>query len=400
VLLCLGALLLGGASPPKWTGERLYSIGRFKPADVLALSDAGLEQDVQDYLRTWDVTDVERIIDASQRQPVWSSDGGRPTALSRPERIALLLALHAAFMGGEADILVPTPSGSVPVSIYWDDERKVSIQPGPAFRPHAWAATAEQVAQRHGVARPVNRDARWNPRTLAIVDRALGMLSSEELVLIKDLKLIRKRDGGIHRAQYGRSNAGAALYIYDTAFANEDQAFVGDPSAPLPNSFYVLLHELGHAIADAKVCELTVGQFAAHGAYAKAVEQENALIAHFNSRRKTGAEEELQPMSVKIDQLRAITKEKRAEWSTLTERLDRIDVDRSSVGQRVELAFAEVLPPAKAPTKYGRRNAVESFADSYSLFKTDPAALARVSPEALAWFKSGEYLRLAVQPLE
>jgi hypothetical protein len=399
--LGLSALLLCGAAPPKWTGEHLYSIGVFKPADVLALTDARLEEHVQGYLRTWGITELERIVDGDQRQPVWSSEGEKPTALSRPERIALLLDLRAGLMGGETDILVETRGGRVPVSIYWDHERRVSIKPGRAFAPPAWTATAAQVQQRHGVAQPVDGDAQWNGRTLAILDRTLALLTPEEHALVKDLKFIRKREGGTHRAQYGRSGKeGGALYLYDTAFTNEDQAFVGDPSAPLPDSFYVVLHELGHAIADARVRALAVARAAGYDAYSAASDQANAMVAEFNARRKTGSPEELSSISAKIDQLHAAAEAKRQQWKGMTALLDRVDVDRENIGQRVERAFAKVLAPANAPTKYGRKNAVEAFAESYALFKTDPAALGRVSPEALAWFKAGEHLRLASQPLE
>ena len=56
-------------------------------------------------------------------------------------------------------------------------------------------------------------------------------------------------------------------------------------------------------------------------------------------------------------------------------------------------------PRRQWPTTWST-NAHESFAEGFALFKTDPDALERVSPEALQWFRSAGHLRdTAPRPL-
>jgi hypothetical protein len=42
----------------------------------------------------------------------------------------------------------------------------------------------------------------------------------------------------------------------------------------------------------------------------------------------------------------------------------------------------------------------EHFAESFTLWKNDRAALARISPEAAAWFEAGKHVAVAGAPLD
>jgi hypothetical protein len=55
-------------------------------------------------------------------------------------------------------------------------------------------------------------------------------------------------------------------------------------------------------------------------------------------------------------------------------------------------AFAALDGAGVGPTPYGASNMHESFADAFALYKLDPAALERFSPEMHAWFAAGGHL--------
>ncbi len=405
----LWGLLVGlavlGASPakpaPKWRGEWVYEAGRFPPKNWAKQSDAQLGKGVLDYFKTWGVTRVDRVLDDDERQQIWSSDAGTSLPLNRWEKIALYRDMEAALMGGELDTVVESDAGAVPISVYWDAEHTVALKTGPAFRPDLTPQKATDVRSRYGVGAFEDGDAKWDDRAVGLVAQALASLDAVELALIKNVRFIRKHEGGRMAAQYGCSpSEGGYVFLYDSAFARDD-TFVGDPLAPRSSTVWVLLHELGHAVADTRVRELATELIRLKQAYDETREASNGLIAAFNARVKQHDDAAvLGPLKTQVE---ASLVEVRLSYETAratSERLSRIEREDKSAGHRTERAFAQVLDPSKAPTDYGRKNAVESFAESYALFKTDPAALERAAPGALAWFKTKEYLRLANQPLE
>lgn len=402
-LFCLVSVVVNAAPPPppKWTGEITYKVGRFPPKNWSKVSNAKLQADIKAYLYTWDITQLQREADDRSRQTFWSSDGGSLSALNRPEQIALLLDLSSALMGGEADILIDVDGGSVPVTVYWDEQKTVAVRSGPVFSFPKWTATPEAVSEKYGVGAFENLDAKWDARTVGLVDRTLALLTPEELALIKGLKFVRKRDGGIYRAHYVTSGKeGGRFFIYDSAFNNDEKGFVGDPAAPTPEFLYVLLHEIGHAIADARTLELTVANYAAQVEAADATTAVNAKISVYNGRIDAkAAADELGPLKEQVEALSATALRLRETRVRVSARRDRLEFENKTRGRLAEYELTRVLAPSQSPTDYGRKDLRESFAESYSLFKTDPAALARAAPQALAWFQSGEYLKLANQPL-
>lgn len=56
-------------------------------------------------------------------------------------------------------------------------------------------------------------------------------------------------------------------------------------------------------------------------------------------------------------------------------------------------AYERALDGKPAPTRYGEASLRESFAEAFSLFRADPAALRRVLPRAFSWFEGGGHVR-------
>jgi hypothetical protein len=139
--------------------------------------------------------------------------------------------------------------------------------------------------------------------------------------------------------------------IFDCAFDADDHAFVGDPARPLQPSVRVILHEIGHAISLARLGQL--------GFEAMRVSLGEMNEAMANARA-------------------ALAPTQNGEFET--------PVLRSFLA----------LPGARSGfTPYGRTNPTESFAEAFSLFRADPDACRRISPEVFGFFASGAHLPAA-----
>jgi hypothetical protein len=55
-------------------------------------------------------------------------------------------------------------------------------------------------------------------------------------------------------------------------------------------------------------------------------------------------------------------------------------------------AYGKALGKASPPTVYGETSAKESFAESFSLYRADPAALKRLLPQVYDFFARGGHL--------
>ncbi len=70
-----------------------------------------------------------------------------------------------------------------------------------------------------------------------------------------------------------------------------------------------------------------------------------------------------------------------------------LEAERLAESVPLLVAYAALPGARKGPTAYGATEIGEGFAESFALYRLDPAALGRVAPEILRWFDSGEYLR-------
>jgi|GEM_PF-3184936 len=312
-------MVLTAVSAAKPRPELTYEMRDAPTRDWKAITDPELMNRVKGYLRIREIARVDRLVDAGQREPVWSSDAGLTGPISRAEQIALHLDLESGVRGGEADIL----AGNVPVTVYWDKPHELSFVAGPLFERSSRVSSFSELREKYGVRYFEEIDAAWTPQTLA---------------LIRDL------------------------------------------------------HELGHAIDDARMRELATATYALEGDVEQLRGTLNAMILAFNA----GTSARLEPLEASIQELSARLTDSQKQLKAMNARLQA----RAKASTRTSAGFAKGLPPARAPTTYGRKDADECFADCYGLFKVDPAALKRASPGAHAWFLRGEHLRLATLPLD
>ena len=355
-----------------FAADKKYGTGPLEVAKkVQVLPDAEVNRRLLGLAKMFKLTEITRGAEV-----IWSASDPATDpmpALSHPERLGLVAALQRKPMNAEVDVLVKEGDAFVPVTVTWDDAEKVSLGSGPPVKSlYAPPTTAEALSKQYGVGEFLEGDQTWDATALSVVGQALALLSKEDLALIKGVPFFRSKTHPRQRAVYTRGNEAPRVELFDSAFQLDDESFMGPVTAPLPDSVGVLLHELGHAIVDVRLRELSMK---GRAEVAKAKQLKEAKDPKMNAQ---------------IDVANALTNGLNG--------LD--DANKKAGGRLAEREFAATLAPAKSPTTYGAKNAGENFAECYRLYRADPEALARVSPDALRWFEAGTYRTLALEPVQ
>lgn len=211
---------------------------------------------------------------------------------------------------------------------------------------------------------------------------------------------------GTHAAKYERGDTSNWINVYDAAFVSINELFIGTVAAPRAQALYVLLHELGHALADVRFRQKGLLSKAAADEYQRHQPDVDAAIAAFNDRAKALGPNPNAKGVAELKALDAAVARAKADLDARFKEADRLvkqllASDRANAkGRPVELAFAAVMEPKKSPTAYGRSSAREHFAECFSIFKNDPDALRRVSAEAADWFAGGTHVSIAGKAIE
>ena len=350
----------------------------------------------------------------------------------------------------ELDLLVPIEDGALaPVSTWCltDGAVAVASREGPVqlaarIDPEGTPTAdfddvrraAAEVSARHGLGAFVDRKGRWDLDELAVVDAALAEMLPEERAILGGLPWYRDGDGGVggdvsEAAYYEQSGAVAAFVVLDQTFGRQEVAFVGTPEAAHPRAAYVLLHEAGHALtrasariqaaraeaagaqsqsASAEASEEFAAYEAAYDARKHAMEAFNAAAHTYNEAIAVPlSDAEIARIKAEVHRLKAVldpltrsleVAEARYEAERAKARTADAEADRqyAAARQLVEdnpllAAFSAVPGAGKGPTRYAQVSLSEAFAECYALFRLDPAALKRFSPDLHAWFAQGAH---------
>jgi hypothetical protein len=343
--------------------EPAYGSGTLALEKLAPVPDATLATQVMQCAKGYGVAKIVRRPD----KQLWSTATQASDTLadtSRAERIALLSVLGRKMVGSEVDILVPEGGKGQPVTVVWEPDGTVFFESGPAVGPLVADATPEAFKEL-GVGQFIDGDAKWDGQTLGLVLVALQSLTPEERALVKGLHFRRMKAEAQHRAKYVRGDDSNWVNVYDAAFLFAKEQFTGPAAKPRAEALVALLHELGHAIADARYREKGFVSKAAADA----------------ARAKPGDEALFKEADRLVKQMLA-------------------NDAANAQGRPVEKAFAAVLDAKKSPTKYGKTHVKEHFAECFTLYKNDPDALKRVSPAALDFFSSGKHVELAGKAIE
>ncbi|MFT4621626.1 MAG: hypothetical protein ACI8PZ_000278 [Myxococcota bacterium] len=293
--------------------------------------------------------DRGRTISSAATGPV-----STPAQLAPQERLAVAVCGYRRDRGGEVDLWLEGPDSRIPVTVWVEpdgDMRVASGAPGPAAEPPT-PASPEALLDAGALARVSVRngpDSSWSKAELVQLRDALSLLDPVARGLVSGLVVERRqrspRAPVRELAWYDSRSSPPVLMVFDAAFEGVN-AFVGPVTAPRPTGLLTLLHELGHAIAD------------------------RPHAAAWDAMLRTA------------DAPRERWRAARREYRGLGRRGPVVD------------AYLQVWG-GRGPTRYGDRNAHESFAESFALFHADPDALLRADPDVYTWFAAGEPSRTA-----
>lgn len=319
--------------------------------------------------------------------------------LSLEVKQALLMAISMP-MNGENDLIVEGKDGTFTAVEVLVEPPDVTFRfSAPRASLYGKAPSREELQKKYGTGPFIDSGATWGNDTLFVVDLALGKLSPEELKAIAGLPFHRmpaEPAGGVARgpgsraiAIYRQDAAGSRFEVYDAAPEKDRVRFNGSPDAPIPGSTSTLVHELGHAISRA-------GSRTEFSEYDTAMAELQAATIAFNEGQKKYNADRAEFQRSKDPELKksllaqaAAAKDEMTKVQALQKKVAEADAKRKktlSGGSPLENAYIAKFPLADAPTLYGRTLVSEAFAEGFSLWKTDRAALERATPGAAAWF--------------
>lgn len=315
---------------------------------------------------------VHRVLQSRADPPELA---GVPTA----SLAALKAALSEEARGAEIDLLLPGEHGErLAVSAHYEPSGTIVITQGPPIvAPTATPPTADEVRARHGINPSDLGEVRWTAPYLDVLDRALALLGNEEKAFVSRILFVREHKSrepdnqGVNVVALYTSGAGSGrIELYDNLLAADRYMFIGQPHAPQPASVRAILHQIGHALADASQTAAQRDLISAVHAYKS---DEKTLSKWIESREGDAPSEE--------------------QVGDFLDKIHRVEVTAhrvSHVGPEgpVIRAYRRARGNGSGPTLASESDIEESFADCFALFRGDPEALRRIDPDALAWFSS------------
>jgi hypothetical protein len=341
------------------------------------------------------------------QQRLYPRDDSSPATIDWLPLPVLFAASHVLSpkrKGLEVDLLVRTESdGYTPVTALQEMDGSVRVEMGPALKsllpPPERQPTSEDIVRRFEIGAVRDNGRSWEPLELFALEQALTLLSPQERTIVSDISFVRERRApkglkgtpseriwGLYAGSV-RQTKGREIHLFDTGPGRDMSRFVGEPTHPYPVTTLCLLHEIGHAIADYARIRIFRHEDELLTALTQVIEEWKAAEA-----------------AGKLTEARAMDLDRRsvAFKAKITEIEQRHSAIREQYRQElgpVLAAYLAVRGPDKGPTPYGRTKLEESFAESFALFKADPAALSRIYPDLYDWFASGGHIRALTNAL-
>ena len=310
--------------------------------------------------------------------------------LPRPGLIAFVIALQRGQRGSEADFVLPPPRAGNPphfaTILHEPNDRLVLIydpRQRQSFR-HLHLPESQ-----HPIA--VNGDRAWSTRDRALLHSALARLHPTERELIRHVSFVRHRvgDRGAHNAALHISQGCRShIRVFDSLFEKQPSIFTGSPEAPISTAEYGLLHEIGHAIANAPYKAASCALDREERVIERVREEVNAATSRYN-RRVEAKDRSLRQEDVDRLQAQVQKVSLRIEAYNRARAKAKADRHMGPVRRRFERLTARAAPV----TRYAMQSLDERFAEAFALSRTDPAAVQRIAPEVLKFFERFEHLK-------
>ena len=318
---------------------------------------------------------------------------------------AASLAAGSESCGAELDVLVGTEPG-VMVKVRHDVDESLHVLMGRApmaLREGEHSAVA--LKHEFGIGPLIDHGVAWSDADRRALGTALALLDREELAYLHDLPFVRMAgaEDGEHAGFFhvGQGAEGGRIILLDLAFGSDGQHFVGPPERAYPRSIFVILHEIGHAVAELDRIMLIAIFERDRARYNEAVVVANQYVDALNVRyavvdRLAKSRDRL---TVKRD-IRTLEKEYRRIKRIMRDAKKRLEdlSDKIQGPPPMTVAYGALANAKLGPTHYGRTSIDEGFAEAFALYHLDPTSVERFSPEVHAWFAGDHHLAAALYP--
>lgn len=208
--------------------------------------------------------------------------------------------------GTEADLITaigwpakpgdPAPVGKVTVTIDSAGNGVAELlSAGAVVAPSTYKTRADAEAQlktTYAIDSVADGDKAWTVEELNKVVGAFALLPAGDKAALKGVQLVRMttlsgKEAGEFEFEQSVSDTTvtdtAKLKLADDAFAGETQSFVGGKAVASPASYLVIVHEVGHAVASARLRKAVSEELAATAAANALVEPLNEAVAERNA---------------------------------------------------------------------------------------------------------------------
>ena len=238
------------------------------------------------------------------------------------------------------------------------------------------APDSAELSARFGIGPLVDGDVAWSPGERASLARALALVPARDLEVIAGMPFARDKEAPpeLEAAAYYDQIA-RLVRCFDATFEHDGGLFLGEPDAPHDYSVRVIVHEIAHAVAYDKPYQAIQG-------FVARAESMRLLYDQLGQLSIGGLPSERERLIRILERLNDVTRP--------LGRFRQAAAGETLHASPVHTRYVE-LAGGYGPTPYGREKLSEAFAEAYALFLLDPAALARVDPAALAFFRSGAY---------
>jgi Domain of unknown function (DUF4157) len=260
--------------------------------------------------------------------------------------------------------------------------------------------------------------AHWAPDELNTVAAAFAMLPPDDKGALEGVELTRVnkipagRTGEFESSTKIASDPAAVtvnpvLRLSENAFPKDEPRFFGGGQSPVPGSFQVILHEVGHAVetevyrskwkahAQALADVHTSGEEQESDQRKREVLEEKIKTAKDNSTKKRW-QKELDSLELQLAERSEKAANKKIEETKLKEK--RAEVERLDAGPTERLKkFLDLVKDKKIQpfTTYAKKewpgNPKDFYAEAYSLWLVDPEFLRTNYIDVYNFFQNGDY---------
>ena len=278
--------------------------------------------------------------------------------------------------GAEADLIIRVGKGKrIPVSITVDMKGHILFESAQRLKPAPDGKTWIPLFK--------NGNAKWTKAHRRALRIAMNQLSPAEAKVLKAMAIIRykRSKDGRKGALYLQKNCTAEIRVYNRSFDADRWQFVGSAFQPLPSSTRTVLHEVGHAIHNRP-------SRTAFCQYEKKLKTLQSRIRTYNATVKKARRTRNRKLAAKLaGESKALERLKQE-----VKRQGELALKLAERGPVID-AYSRVIGGQSAPTAYGKSSIRESFAESFSLYRSDKAALKRLLPNVYRWFRNQGHLK-------